>query len=63
MPKEPGEYEFVCTYPGHYLIMWGKLIVTKDVDAYLQANPAQQTRDAHRRSPPARALRRAEQLD
>ncbi|MGV3531256.1 MAG: PVC-type heme-binding CxxCH protein [Chthoniobacteraceae bacterium] len=39
-PDEPGEYEFVCTYPGHYLIMWGKLIVTKDVDAYLQANPA-----------------------
>lgn len=42
VPKEPGEYEFVCSYPGHYLIMWGKLIVTNDVDAYLQANPAGQ---------------------
>ena len=23
----PGTYEFVCTYPGHYLLMQGKLIV------------------------------------
>ena len=38
-PAEPGDYEYVCTFPGHYLIMWGKLVVTKDVDAYLQANP------------------------
>ncbi|MDQ3624481.1 MAG: HEAT repeat domain-containing protein, partial [Verrucomicrobiota bacterium] len=38
-PKKEGEYEYVCTFPGHWLIMWGKLIVTKDVDAYLQANP------------------------
>ena len=39
-PSEPGDYEYVCTFPGHYVIMWGKLVVTKDVDAYLQANPA-----------------------
>ncbi len=38
-PKTEGEYEYVCTFPGHWAIMWGKLIVTKDVDAYLQANP------------------------
>ena len=38
-PTEEGDYEFFCTYPGHYLIMWGQLIVTKDVDAYLQAHP------------------------
>jgi azurin len=38
-PAEPGDYEYVCTFPGHYVIMWGKLVVTKDVDAYLQANP------------------------
>jgi len=38
-PEAEGEYEFVCTFPGHWMIMWGKLIVTKDVDAYLQANP------------------------
>jgi azurin len=38
-PKEEGEYEYVCTFPGHWPIMWGKLIVTKDVDGYLQAHP------------------------
>ena len=34
---DEGEFEYVCTVPGHYIIMWGKLIVTKDVDAYLAA--------------------------
>src|SRR5277367_3590569 len=38
-PTEEGNYEYFCTYPGHYLIMWGQLIVTKDVDAYLRAHP------------------------
>lgn len=38
-PTKEGEYEYVCTFPGHFAIMWGKLIVTKDVDAYLAANP------------------------
>ena len=38
-PKAEGEYEYVCTFPGHWEVMFGKLIVTKDVDAYLQANP------------------------
>ncbi|MHA3774591.1 PVC-type heme-binding CxxCH protein [Verrucomicrobiota bacterium sgz303538] len=46
VPKEPGEYEYVCTYPGHYLVMWGKLIVTNDVDAYTQANPENATASA-----------------
>ncbi len=35
-----GEYEYVCTFPGHYMIMWGKLIVTKDVDDYMAKNPS-----------------------
>ena len=39
-PTEEGEYEYVCTVPGHFAIMNGKLIVTKDVDAYLAAHPA-----------------------
>lgn len=26
-PKEPGAYDFVCTYPGFYQVMNGKLIV------------------------------------
>ncbi len=32
-PPEPGEYEYVCTFPGHWQIMWGKLSVVKDADA------------------------------
>ncbi|MFT3947114.1 MAG: plastocyanin/azurin family copper-binding protein [Agriterribacter sp.] len=28
-PDKPGKYPFVCTYPGHYLMMRGVLIVTK----------------------------------
>ncbi len=38
-PKQEGEYEYVCTFPGHWTIMWGTLIVSKDVDGYLQAHP------------------------
>jgi hypothetical protein len=38
-PSREGEYEYVCTFPGHWMIMWGRLVVTKDVDAYLQAHP------------------------
>jgi azurin len=32
-PGKPGKYEFVCTFPGHALIMWGTLEVVKDLDA------------------------------
>lgn len=35
-----GVYEYVCTFPGHWAVMYGQLVVTKDVDAYLKANPA-----------------------
>lgn len=28
-PGQPGEYEFVCTFPGHAVLMWGVLSVTK----------------------------------
>jgi glucose/arabinose dehydrogenase/azurin len=38
-PNDEGECEYVCTFPGHHLLMWGKMIVTKDVDAYLAAHP------------------------
>ena len=48
-PEEPGEYEYVCTFPGHWMIMWGKMVVTPDVDKFLNekttaaaANPASQ---------------------
>lgn len=38
-PAVEGDYEYVCTFPGHHQVMWGWLIVTRDVDAYLQAHP------------------------
>ena len=38
-PKEQGDYEYFCTYPGHWERMWGRLVVTNDVDAYLEAHP------------------------
>ena len=38
-PSVEGENEYVCTFPTHHQVMWGWLIVTKDVDAYLQAHP------------------------
>jgi azurin len=38
-PSEEGNLEYVCTFPGHWEAMWGKMVVTKDVDAYLQAHP------------------------
>lgn len=28
-PTQPGDYQYVCTYPGHYLVMRGLLKVTK----------------------------------
>ncbi len=38
--RTEGVYEYVCTFPGHWIVMFGQLVVTKDVDAYLKANPA-----------------------
>jgi azurin len=28
-PNEPGEYTYLCTFPGHHTLMQGKLKVTK----------------------------------
>ena len=30
VPTTEGQYEYVCTFPGHWTIMWGTLVVTKD---------------------------------
>ena len=38
-PTTEGTYQYVCTFPGHWAIMKGELIVTKDVKAYLAAHP------------------------
>ena len=37
-PEKPGEYEYVCTYPEHWKVMFGQLVVVKDMDAFLKAS-------------------------
>ncbi len=39
-PTEPGDYQYVCTFPGHWMRMVGTLAVVKDVEAYLANRPA-----------------------
>lgn len=39
-PAEPGEYQYVCTFPGHWMRMLGTLAVVKDVEVYLASRPA-----------------------
>ncbi len=39
-PKEPGDYQYVCTFPGHWRLMVGKLAVVEDVEAYLATHAA-----------------------
>jgi putative heme-binding domain-containing protein len=39
-PTEPGDYQYVCTFPGHWLRMVGTLAVVKDVEAYLASRAA-----------------------
>ncbi len=41
-PAVEGDYDYVCTFPGHWPVMWGRLVVTRDVEAYLQKNPVAQ---------------------
>jgi len=39
-PEEPGIYPYVCTFPGHWVVMTGEMIVARelrDVDALLAA--------------------------
>ncbi|MBL9076796.1 MAG: dehydrogenase [Planctomycetes bacterium] len=33
-----GDYEYVCTVPGHFTLMWGTLVVTDDVEAWHRAH-------------------------
>lgn len=39
-PAEPGDYQYVCTFPGHWRRMLGTLVVVKDVEAYLASHTA-----------------------
>ncbi|MDZ4852358.1 MAG: PVC-type heme-binding CxxCH protein [Pirellulaceae bacterium] len=37
-PKTPGEYPYVCTFPQHWLRMYGVMVVVDDLDEWLK-NP------------------------
>ena len=37
-PEKPGEYPFVCTFPRHWMRMYGVMVVVDDLDAWLR-NP------------------------
>ena len=39
-PTEPGEYPYVCTFPRHWMRMYGVMVVVDDLDAWLQ-NPTE----------------------
>lgn len=35
-PTEPGEYPYVCTFPRHWMRMYGVMVVVRDLDAWLK---------------------------
>jgi glucose/arabinose dehydrogenase/azurin len=37
-PEKPGDYDYVCTYPEHWKVMFGQLIVVQDAEAILKAS-------------------------
>jgi len=37
-PSKPGEYNFVCTFPGHWVRMYGVMLVVPSLDAF-EAKP------------------------
>jgi len=37
-PTAPGEYPFVCTFPGHWVRMYGVMVVVPSLDAF-EARP------------------------
>lgn len=39
-PTEPGEYPYVCTFPRHWMRMYGVMVVVEDLDAW-QRNPVE----------------------
>ena len=41
-PAKPGEYVFVCTFPGHWIRMYGVMLVVPDMEAW-EANPTTPT--------------------
>ncbi len=39
-PETPGEYPYVCTFPRHWMRMYGVMVVVEDLDAWLR-NPVE----------------------
>ncbi len=37
-PAKPGEYVYVCTFPGHWVRMYGVMLVVDDLEAW-EAKP------------------------
>ena len=37
-PARTGDYDYVCTYPEHWKVMFGQLVVVKDMDAFLKTS-------------------------
>ncbi len=37
-PEKPGTYDYLCTYPEHWRVMFGELVVVADAEALLQAS-------------------------
>ena len=49
-PKQPGEYPYVCTFPNHWMRMYGVMVVVDNLDAWLASpvkpvDPIGQTRE------------------
>jgi putative heme-binding domain-containing protein len=49
-PTQPGEYNYVCTFPNHWMRMYGVMVVVPDLDAWLAsptvpADPLGNTRE------------------
>jgi putative membrane-bound dehydrogenase-like protein len=38
-PTEEGAYPYICSFPGHHLLMRGTMYVTNDLQAFLAKNP------------------------
>jgi putative membrane-bound dehydrogenase-like protein len=43
-PTEEGAYPYVCTFPGHHLLMRGTLYVTNNLEEYLAKHPEDQVK-------------------
>ncbi len=38
-PTEEGAYPYICSFPGHHLLMRGTMYVTNDLEEFLKKNP------------------------